>query len=318
MGSPRVVAIVGPTAVGKSAVAESVAVALGGEIVSADSMQIYRGLDIGTAKTPAAERRVRYHCVDLVEPGQPYSAALFQRDARAAIDGILARGSTPVVVGGTGLYVRAALDAMDFPAGETGTPLRAHLEERARAGQGPAMHAELASLDPESAALIHPNNTRRVIRALEMLHEGRPYARQARDFRRRQSHYPDTRYFGLTLDRATLYERIDARVDDMLSKGLLDEIGSLVAAGLGDALTSSQAIGYKELVPVVTGGSDIATAVVRVKQATRRYAKRQLTWFRADPRIEWVDVDGMTALETAQRILHLIESSGAQTQGGST
>jgi tRNA dimethylallyltransferase len=318
MGSPRVVAIVGPTAVGKSAVAESVAVALGGEIVSADSMQIYRGLDIGTAKTPAAERRVRYHCVDLVEPGQPYSAALFQRDARAAIDGILARGSTPVVVGGTGLYVRAALDAMDFPAGETGTPLRAHLEERARAGQGPAMHAELASLDPESAALIHPNNTRRVIRALEMLHEGRPYARQARDFRRRQSHYPDTRYFGLTLQRTTLYERIDARVDAMLENGLLDEIATLVAAGLEDALTSLQAIGYKELLPVVTGHADLTAAVARVKQATRRYAKRQLTWFRADPRVEWVDVDGMSVGETAHRIVHLLESSGAQTQGGST
>lgn len=318
MGEPGVVAIVGPTAVGKSSVAELVAVALGGEIVSADSMQVYRGMDIGTAKTPVAERRVPYHCVDLVDPGCSYSAALFQRDARAAIDDIHARGSTPVLVGGTGLYVRAALDAMDFPRGETGTSLRARLEEQARAGGGQALYEELASLDPESAALIHPNNTRRVIRALEMSYEGRPYAQQARGFSRRRSHYPSTRLFGLTVDRATLYERIDARVDDMLSRGLLDEIRSLVAEGFEEALTSSQAIGYKELVPVVSGGSDLATAVAQVKRATRRYAKRQLTWFRADPRIEWVDVDGMTADETADRIMHLLESSGLQDQGGST
>jgi len=318
MRDPCVVAIVGPTAVGKSLVAEIVALALGGEIVSADSMQVYRGLDIGTAKTPPAERRVRYHCVDLVDPGQPYSAALFQKDARAAIDGILARGSTPVLVGGTGLYVRAALDAMEFPASGTESGLRARLEERARTEGGQAIYEELISLDPESAALIHPNNTRRVIRALEMLYDGRRYARQARGFSQRRSYYPSTRFFGLTLDRATLYERIDARVDDMLSRGLLDEIRSLVASGFEKALTSSQAIGYKELVPVVTSGADPVAAAARVKQATRRYAKRQLTWFRADPRIEWIGMDGITPRDAAGEILHLLESSREQTQGGST
>lgn len=318
MTEAPVVAIVGPTGVGKSAVAESVAVALGGEIVSADSMQVYRGLDIGTAKTPVAERRVPYHCIDLVDPRQPYSAALFQTDARSAIDGIRERADTPVVVGGTGLYIRAALDAMDFPTGETGSPVRARLEERARDGGGAALYAELASLDPESAALIHPNNTRRVIRALEMLHEGRQYAHQESGFSTRRSHYPVTRYFGLTLQRTTLYSRIDDRVDAMLENGLLHEIASLVAAGLEDALTSLQAIGYKELLPVVTSGADLAAAVASVKQATRRYAKRQLTWFRADPRIEWVEMDGLAPHEGAERILHLLESSEVPTRGGST
>lgn len=304
-----VLAIVGPTAVGKSTLAEDIALALGGEIVSADSMQVYRGMDIGTAKTSRAERRVPHHCIDLVDPGVPYSAALFQRDARDAIASIRSRERIPVVVGGTGLYVRAALDDMTFPAGELTTPARAALDARAAAGEGAALHAELEALDPRAAALIHPNNTRRVVRALEMLGEGRSYATQAAGFSARRAYYPGTRMLGLTMDRAALYGLIDARVDAMMAAGLLSEVESLLGAGYRDAVTASQAIGYKELVPVIEEGADADAAIDAIKQASRRYAKRQLTWFRADSRITWLDVTGLSAAERSASALRLLEST---------
>ncbi len=302
----RVLAVVGPTAVGKTAVAEELAVRLGGEIVSADSMQVYRGMDVGTAKSAASERRVPYRCLDLVDPGTPYSAALYQRDARAAIADIHAEGKLPAVCGGTGLYVRAALDDMRFPAGGTAAATR-EAYERLAGEEGPAaLHALLAVRDPASAELIHPNNVRRVVRALEMLDtEGVSYASQAAGFARRRSVY-DAVFIGLAMERAELYARIDARVDAMIARGLLDEVRGLLEAGYRDALTAAQAIGYKELVPVAEEGADLAEAVAAVKQATRRYAKRQLTWFRADPRITWLDVTGLAAGEAADEARQLV------------
>jgi tRNA dimethylallyltransferase len=303
----RVLAVVGPTAVGKTAIAEEVAVRLGGEIVSADSMQVYRGMDIGTAKPPLAERRVPYHCLDLAEPGEPFSAALYQRAARAAIEDTAGRGKLPVVAGGTGLYVRAALDRMEFPAGEQeGNGVRAQFEEFAAAHGPEALHALLAERDPASAAELHPNNVRRVIRALEMLEEGVSYAEQRAGFATRESVY-DTQYVGLTMEREQLYERIDARVDAMIEGGLLGEVRGLLDAGLRDALTASQAIGYKEFVPVIEEGADLGEAVAAVKRATRRYAKRQLTWFRADPRVRWIDVGNLTVTEAADRAMAALD-----------
>lgn len=304
---PLTVAIVGPTAVGKSAVAEGVAGALGGEVVSADSMQVYRGMDIGTAKVPRAERTVPYHCVDLVAPGAPYSAALYQRDARAAIEEIATRGLVPVVCGGTGLYVRAALDEMEFPAGEAASPARGRIEADLERLGPDGLHAELARLDPASAALIHPNNARRVVRALEMLEEGVTYAQQSAGFAARREHYP-ARSIGLTMDRAALYARIDARVQGMIAAGLLDEVARLLAAGYRDALTATQAIGYKELVPVVEGAAELDEAVTEIQRATRRYAKRQLTWFRADPRVSWLDVTELSPASATDAVLALLES----------
>lgn len=310
MTVPRIVAIVGPTAVGKSAVAEGVAVALGGEVVSADSMQVYRGMDIGTAKTPEAQRRVAHHCLDLVTPGDAYSVACYQRDARRAIESLLARDRLAVLAGGTGLYVRAALDeGMAFPPGDLSTPVRDELERRAEQIGSQALHAELARLDPRSAALIHPNNTRRVVRALEMLEAGVSYAEAATPPAERTYHYPGTMAIGLTMDRSELYARIDRRVDAMLDAGLLDEVRALLDQGLRDALTATQAIGYKEFVPVIEDGAPVEEAVAAVKQATRRYAKRQLTWFRADPRIVWLDVTGMDAPAVLLAALDLLESS---------
>lgn len=305
--SHAVVAVVGPTAVGKSALAEDLALRLGGEVVSADSMQVYRGMDIGTAKVPIAERRVPYHCIDLVEPGAEFSAALYQRAARASIEDIVDRGLVPVFAGGTGLYVRAALDEMEFPSGSIVSPLRDSLERDA-AEIGPlALHERLAGVDPAAAVLIHPNNVRRTVRALEMYTQGTSYADQAERFSTRVAHYP-SRFLGLALPRPLLYARIGERVDRMLENGLLDEVRGLLRAGLRDAITASQAIGYKEFVPVVEGGSDLEAAAQAVKQATRRYAKRQLTWFRSDPRVRWFDVTDLSSASILERAVELLES----------
>jgi len=303
------IAILGPTAVGKSAIAEAVALTLHGEIVNADSMQVYRRMDVGTAKTPASERHVGYHCIDLVEPGEPYSAALYQRDARRAIDDIVGRGVVPILVGGTGLYLRAALDEFVFPAGELAGETRRVLEERVAVEGAAALHEELARLDPASAALIHPNNVRRTVRALEMRTEGRSYAQQTSEFSSRTFHYPGTRLVGLTMERDALYARIDSRVDRMMAEGLLAEVEALLADGYRNAITAAQAIGYKELVPVIDGVAPLDEAVVSIKQSTRRYAKRQLTWFRADPRIAWVDVTGLSPDEALGTVLDLLESA---------
>jgi tRNA dimethylallyltransferase len=303
----RVLAVVGPTAVGKTALAEELAVRLGGEIVSADAMQVYRGMDIGTAKPEESERRVEYHCLDLAEPGEQFSAALFQQAARDAIDGIAARGALPVVAGGTGLYVRAALDDWEFPAGEQiDNPLRLRYQAIAADEGAEALHALLAARDPEAAALIHPHNTRRTVRALEMIDQGISYATQHAGFSERISVY-DTRFLGLTMDRERLYERIDARVDAMVATGLVDEVAGLLERGLRGAVTAAQAIGYKELVPVIEQGADLPEAVSAIKQASRRYAKRQLTWFRADPRVIWLDVTDLSPEHAADAALDALD-----------
>lgn len=304
--APAVLAVLGPTAVGKTALAEALALALGGEIVSADAMQVYRGMDVGTAKPAPGERAVPYHCIDLVDPGEPYSAARFQHDARTAIADITRRGRLPILCGGTGLYVRAALDEWSFPAGEVASPTRDRLETLA-AELGPErLHALLGERDVAAAARIHPNNVRRVIRALEMLESGTSYAEQATGFARRRSVY-DAFMLGLTMERTALYARVDHRVELMLAAGLLDEVRDLLSRGYRDALTATQAIGYKELVPVVENRSDFGAAVASIGQATRRYAKRQMTWFRADPRIAWIDVTELSPERALRRALDLVE-----------
>lgn len=308
-------AIVGPTGVGKTDLAEELAASLGGEIISADAMQVYRGMDIGTAKPPPAARRALYHCLDLVDPGEPYSAALFQRDARRAIEECMAKGVTPIVCGGTGLYVRAALDDFEFPAGDqVDNPHRAHYEHLADERGAVALHRILAERDPESAALVHPNNVRRVIRALELADEGVSYAAQSAGFATRRSVY-DTRWIGLDTDRGELYRRIDARVDAMIEAGLLAEVERLLLGGFRDALTAAQAIGYKEFVPVLEGAVELSIAVDAVKTATRRYAKRQLTWFRADPRVTWIDVTGLTPAERLTRATDALLWSQPNSEG---
>lgn len=286
-----VVAITGPTASGKSAVADALAARLGTEVISADAMQVYRGMDIGTAKTPVEDRTVPLRLVDIVDPAESYSAALYQRDARREIDRLRARGCIPVLCGGTGLYIRAALDDMRFPRGDVSDGRRRRYQELSVDLGAEGLHRMLAERDPQSAAAIHPHNVKRVIRALEMCDEGTSYAEQKAGFSQPKPFYAPVYQFALICDRAKLYERIDRRVDEMMNAGLVAEVRGLIARGARDALTSKQAIGYKEIMQALEGEYSMIDAVDLIKQRSRRYAKRQLSWCRRDHRMIWIDMD---------------------------
>ncbi len=297
-----VVCIVGPTASGKSSLAERLAVTLGSAVVSVDAMQVYRGMDIGTAKTPVDERACELMMVDVCDVGDDYSVLLFQRDARACVDALLASERTPVLCGGTGLYLDAVIDEMDFPAGQTGSEARERYEAIARDEGALALHELLRGRDPKSAELIHPNNVRRVVRALEMLDEGVSYAAKHEGLRARRPHY-DALLFGITMDRERLYKRIDARVDAMVEAGLVDEVRALAEEGLAETLTAMQAIGYKEVVAYLDGALTLDEAIDEVKRRSRRYAKRQLSWLRRDGRVRWLDYDRLAEDEAARIVL---------------
>ncbi|MEY8313566.1 tRNA (adenosine(37)-N6)-dimethylallyltransferase MiaA [Adlercreutzia muris] len=303
-----VICIVGPTASGKTDAAQLVAAAIGGEVVSADSMQIYRGMDIGTGKLPAAERIVPHHGFDLVDPGEPYSAALFQSFARDAFAAIAERGKRAVLCGGTGLYVKAAIDAYEFPAGDqVGNPVRERWTAFAEREGAQALWDELNRLDPDSARELHPNNVRRVVRAFELLAEGRSYAEQKRNLASIEAAIPAVQ-FGLAVTPTVLNERIDARVDAMVEAGLVGEVRGLLDAGFREGVTAPQAIGYKEIVEALEGRCTLDEAIAAIKQATRRYGKRQRTWFRRDERIRWIDADAGNARAMADTILAQLET----------
>jgi tRNA dimethylallyltransferase len=292
--------IAGPTASGKTEAALRLAETHAGEIISADSMQIYQEIDVGTAKpTPAERARAPFHMVDVVDPRQPYTVADFQRDARAAIADIAARGRLPILCGGTGLYLRAVLGGLSFPPG--GTPelleIRARLEREADAVGVGEMHRRLALADPVTAARLAPADRKRVIRALEVIaHTGRPFSAQARVDEAAQVNY-NAATFVLTCPRALLYRRIEARVDEMLAAGWLDEVRRLREAGLTPAHQAMQAIGYRHLLAYLEHGGEWAQVVAEIKRDTRRLAKRQLTWFRREPMIwlEWSSEDAYQA-----------------------
>lgn len=304
-----VVCVVGPTASGKTALAQRVAELLDGEVVSADSMQIYRGMDIGTGKILPAERTVPYWGLDLAEPGEPYSAALFQGYARAAFEDVDARGKRSVLCGGTGLYVRAAIDDYRFPKGEqVDNEVRDRYAALARDIGNQALWERLRAADPDSAALIHPNNVRRVIRAFELLDEGTTYARVNAGLKTMAQAVPAV-FLGLSVDPAVLNARIDARVDQMLADGLVEEVRSLLRAGFREGLTAPQAIGYKEVVAALEGACSLDDAVAQIKIATHRYAKRQRTWFRKDERIHWIDANDANVEEMTRQALGVIASA---------
>ena len=304
-----VVCVVGPTASGKTALAQRVAELLDGEVVSADSMQIYRGMDIGTGKILPAERTVPYWGLDLAEPGEPYSAALFQGYARAAFKDVDARGKRSVLCGGTGLYVRAAIDDYRFPKGEQiDNEVRDRYTALARDIGNQALWERLRAADPDSAALIHPNNVRRVIRAFELLDEGTTYARVNAGLKTMAQAVPAV-FLGLSVDPAVLNARIDARVDQMLADGLVEEVRSLLRAGFREGLTAPQAIGYKEVVAALEGACSLDDAIAQIKIATHRYAKRQRTWFRKDERIHWIDANDANVEEMTRQALGIIASA---------
>jgi len=284
---PRVVAIVGPTGTGKTELACEIARRSGAEIVSADSMQVYRGLDVGTAKPSRALRaEIPHHALDLIAPNEPMSAGRWAEAARAAAQDVHVRGRPVLLVGGTGLYARAF--AGGLIAGAASEPaLRAELEARSDGD----LRAELAALDPAAAARIPPRDRVRTVRALEALRlAARPITEQ--HARHRFADRPfDVRWLGLALDRAALAERLRARVGQMFAAGFVDEVRALHAAGYDARLRPLRAIGYREVAALLAGELDEPTARERIWIATRRYAKRQRTWFRAEPGLEWLDAD---------------------------
>jgi tRNA dimethylallyltransferase len=281
----RVIAVIGATATGKSGLAVALARALGGEVVNADSMQLYQGMDIGTAKEPAAARQgIPHYLLDIWPVTRTANVADYQKLARAAIDDIIAHGRIPVLVGGSGLYIRAALDDLDFP--RTDGVIRSRLETEL-AGVGAAvLHARLARLDPAAAGAILPTNGRRIVRALEVIEiTGRPFTASMPTYDQGR---PAVQ-LGLTLPRPQLDERIAARVDRMWQAGFEAEVKALVHEGLRDGKTASRALGYQQMLRHLDGELTLEQARDETVKATRRFARRQESWFRRDPRVHWLD-----------------------------
>ncbi len=286
---PRLIVICGPTGIGKTGVAIELARRFNGQIVGADSMQIYRHLEIGTAKPTAAERRmVPHHLVDFLEPDREFDAAAYARRAAAVIDRLHSRGIVPFVVGGTGLYIKALLKGL-FRAGAGDPELREKLRTKAETAGSQALHKELAAVDPETAARLHPNDTYRIIRALEVYElTGVPLSDHHRAHRFGQERY-NTVKIGLNIERSRLYRRIEKRVDLMIARGLLEEVEGLLCGGFGPHLKAMQSLGYRRMTAYIDGDLRWQETVDLIKRDHRRYAKRQLTWFRADPEIKWLE-----------------------------
>jgi tRNA dimethylallyltransferase len=283
-----VITVIGPTAAGKSDLAVRLAKAIGGEIVNADSMQIYRGMDIGTAKLSVAERQgVPHHLLDLLEVTQPSTVAEFQALARSAIGDCRDRGLTPVVVGGSALYIRAILDRFEFPG--TDAVLRARLESELAAHGARAMHDRLREVDPRAADNILPTNGRRIVRALEVVElTGRPFRARLPS---KEYAFDSVVQIGLRMPWAVLSEKIEQRVNDMWDAGLVDEVRALERVGLPEGRTASRALGYAQVLRFLAGECSEEQARLDTVRATRRFARRQDSWFRRDPRINWLEYD---------------------------
>lgn len=295
-GKPKIVVIGGPTGVGKTAAAVAVAGAFNGEIVGADSMQIYRHMDIGTAKpTPEERARVRHHLVDILSPDEPFDAARYAERAGEVIEDLHEIGMLPLVVGGTGLYIKALVHGI-FQARPVDPDVRERLKREAEIGGSTRLYERLRLKDPEAARRLHPNDAFRIIRALEVWEAtGRPLSDHHGDHRFAAARF-DALKIGLTLPRDALYERIDRRVDLMIADGLPEEVKTLMEMGYGPDLKSMQSIGYRHMAAWLTGDLAWVEAVRTLKRDTRRYAKRQLTWFRADPGMVWHSPDETAAI----------------------
>jgi len=293
----KIVTIVGPTAVGKTKLSIELAKKLNGEIISGDAMQIYRGMDIGTAKIKPTEMEgIVHHLLDEKNPDERYSVAEFQKTVRAKIDEISERGKMPIIVGGTGLYVKAVL--YDYEFTEEVQPSDKQYEGLTNE----EIHAKLASIDPESAEVLHPNNRRRIMRALDIYYETNTTKSETLKKQEKKLLY-DVTLVGLTDDRAVLYERINARVDQMITAGLIAEVEKLYVAGIPRDSQAIQAIGYKEIYDYLAGMTDLETTVELIKRNSRRLAKRQYTWFRNQMDVTWFAVDVVNFEKTIKDVL---------------
>jgi tRNA dimethylallyltransferase len=305
------VAIVGPTATGKTSVGIELAGLVGGEIISADSMAVYKRMDIGTAKPTLEEQvRARFHLIDVVAPDEDFSVADFYRLAEAAIEDVVSRGKMPLLVGGTGLYVRAVTEGLNIPIAAPDRELRERLREDANRLGNQALMDRLAQVDPPTAARLHTNDLNRIIRALEVYElTGMPISHFHQSAPRRPVPY-ESRLFGLSLNREVLYKRIEDRIDEQIACGFVEEVRGLLESGYSPTLPSMRGLGYKQIAGYIIGEYDFVTAIDLFKRDTRRFAKRQLTWFRADPRIHWIDADGKTAIELASEITSMLDLEG--------
>lgn len=302
------IVIVGPTAVGKTEISIDIALRLNGEIVSADSMQIYKYMDIGTAKPTIEERKgVPHFMIDIITPDQEFSVALYKEMASKIIKEIHERGHMPILTGGTGLYVNSIINIMDFSS-TADWRLREELKEQAKMYGNEYLYNKLREIDPITSAKLHPNDIRRIIRALEVYKlTGKPISYYQLTTQNRPNPDYDVLMIGLTMDREKLYNRIEARVDKMIGAGLVDEVRWLCEKGYKDNMIAMQGLGYKEIIRYLDGQCTLEEAINTLKRNTRRYAKRQLTWFRRDKRIHWIYVDQFNSKEEIiKNILELV------------
>lgn len=305
----------GPTAVGKTETSIELAKRLNGEIISADSMQVYKKMDIGTAKImPEEMKGIRHHLIDILEPDEDFNVLLFQQYAKRAMDEIYGRGHIPIIAGGTGFYIQAVLYGIAFEEhGET--TIRKQLEQMAKEQGGQAVYELLRKEDPETAQTIHPNNVKKVIRALEFFREtGKSLAVHNEEQRKKESQYRYA-YFVLNRDRKQLYERINRRVDRMMEQGLLEEVKSLMQMGIPRTATSMAGLGYKEILKFYDGACTLEEAVDEIKLQTRHFAKRQLTWFRREKEVCWIEKESgegreKSTDELVEEMMGILRSKG--------
>lgn len=304
------IVLTGPTAAGKTELSIALAKKLNGAIISADSMQVYKYMNIGSAKIrPEEMQGIRHYLVDVLDPREEFHVARFQQMAKEALEEIYRNGQLPIVVGGTGFYIQALLKDIDFDESSGELPCRKELEETARREGGAVLYERLKQVDPESAEAIHPNNVKRVIRALEFYQEtGQPISLHNKEQKEKQPPYTYA-YFVLNDDRARLYERIDRRVDRMVEQGLVEEVRWLKEHGYDRSLVSMQGLGYKELFPYLDGTCSLEEAVEIIKRDTRHFAKRQITWFKREPDVIWLNQQefGYDKEKILKRMLELWE-----------
>lgn len=311
MKKKPLVILTGPTAVGKTALSIGLAQAIGGEIISADSMQVYRYMDIGSAKImPEEMQGVPHHLVDVLEPWEEFNVVRFQQMAKKACEEIWERGHIPIVTGGTGFYIQALLYDIDFTENDEDTAFRKEMEELAAREGGEVLYERLKQVDPASAEAIHANNTKRVIRALEFYEKtGTPISAHNEEQKQKESPYAFL-YAVLTRERGILYDRIDRRVDIMMEQGLVEEVRSLKERGCTRQMVAMQGLGYKEVLDHLDGKMTLDEAVYIIKRDTRHFAKRQMTWFRREKDVTFVEMDGRQEAEVLQEILEQLRIRG--------
>ena len=301
--------LVGPTAIGKTSVSIELAKRLNGEIISADSMQIYEGMDIGTAKITESEKEgIMHYLIDEVKPDEEFSVSDFQKKANQYIDEISEKGKLPMVVGGTGLYINSLIYELDFTTSVSNWELRDRYTNEAEQYGNEYIHDKLREVDPVSADRVHLNDTKRIIRALEVFEEtGSPMSESYKNFRALNDKF-NLVMIGLTMDREKLYERINKRIDIMLESGLIDEVKGLIGNGYDQHLTSMKGIGYKEVIKYLKDEFTLDETIEVLKRESRRYAKRQLTWFRRESQIHWIDVEQLDSEEVLTDIINYTNS----------